>query len=211
MIACVLKTGGLYTGAHVQALRRQCSEHASWKSFVCLTDVFVPEIACLPLRHNWPGWWSKLELFRPDVFPVGTRVLYLDLDTVIVGHLGEILTQDAPFLALEDFYRRPPKFTRGVGSGVMQWTAGDQDELYFAMADAPDEIRKTYRSSGDQRFIEARRKDSVTFWPDVVPGQIVSYKAHCPGGVVPEGARVVCFHGTPKPWNVPALRVTAHA
>jgi hypothetical protein len=65
-------------------------------------------------------------------------------------------------------------------------------------------------TGGDQRYLETCLTlggtwGSVTFWPDVVPGQIVSYKVHCHGGQYPPGARLVCFHGRPKPWDVPAL------
>jgi len=35
----------------------------------------------------------------------------------------------------------------------------------------------------------------------------VSYKVHCRAGV-PAGARVVCFHGRPKPWD-PGVRLEA--
>nr|WP_145924153.1 hypothetical protein [Halomonas elongata] len=43
-----------------------------------------------PLAHGWPGWWSKLELFRPH----GGDLLYLDLDTVVRGDLQPLI--DAP-------------------------------------------------------------------------------------------------------------------
>ena len=43
----------------------------------------------IPLRHNWPGWWSKMELGREDL-PVG-RTLYMDLDSCAVNNLQPIL------------------------------------------------------------------------------------------------------------------------
>lgn len=58
---------------------------------------------------------------------------------------------------------------------------------------------------GDQQFIER-----VSFLPgvirlqDVLPGQIVSYKAHrCDQGV-PRAARLICLHGRPKFGDMPA-------
>ena len=66
------------------------------------------------------GWWAKLYLFSRDAFPVGERVLYFDLDTVITGPLDEIATYDGPFAILRDVYR-----PNGLQSSVMAWKAGD--------------------------------------------------------------------------------------
>lgn len=201
MIACVLKSGGIYTPAHVQRLATQAYLAAPGERFICLSDVPVPRVNTQPLVHGWPGWWAKLELFRPDVFEPGTRVLYLDLDTTIVGYLEDLLAQPAPFLALEDFYRRPPLVPfRGIASGVMAWTAGERTDIFETFAEHPDWHMRTAGHGGDQRIIERVMAGRATFWDDVAPGQVVSYKVHCRDGV-PAGARVICFHGRPKPWD----------
>lgn len=212
MIACVLRSGGVYRPAHVQALRAQCAAWAPGEPFICLTDTLVPGVLCHPLQQGWPGWWAKLELFRPGVIPDGTRILYLDLDTVVVGSLGPILARPEPLIVLEDFYRHPPTFARGLGSGVMAWTAGDPrlTRWYETFLADPILYMRACGTGGDQRFLETcltleASWKAVTFWPDVVPAAIVSYKVHCSGGQVPPAARLVCFHGRPKPWEVPPL------
>ena len=48
--------------------------------FHCLSNVKLP-IATIQLKHNWIGWWSKVELFRPNLF--SGPVFYLDLDIII--------------------------------------------------------------------------------------------------------------------------------
>ena len=48
MIACVLKSGGDFLPA---------------EEFICLTDLDL-DCQTLALDHDWPGWWSKIELFR---------------------------------------------------------------------------------------------------------------------------------------------------
>lgn len=210
MIACVLRSGGIYRPEHVQRLAAQVCLHAPDQLFVCLTDTAVPGVVTTPLLHRWPGWWSKLELFRPGVFPAGERVLYLDLDTTLVGPIDDLLARAEPFLALADFYRRPPVVPeRGLGSGLLMWTAGEQDSLYTEFATSPEAFMVWHGHGGDQRFIEQRRLTATTFWEDVVPGQVVSYKVHCRERGVPHGARVVCFHGPPKPWQVPDLQEAA--
>lgn len=43
----------------------------------------------IPLIYAWPGWWSKIEIHRPDLPP--GRTLYMDLDSHCVRSLGPIL------------------------------------------------------------------------------------------------------------------------
>jgi len=208
MIATVLRSGGIYTPAHVRRLEAQCRAYAPGEALTCLSDTPIAGVDVRPLVHGWPGWWAKLELFRPGVFEAGARVLYLDLDTTITGDLIDLLAQPAPFLALEDFYRRPPLVPfRGIASGLMAWTAGDRADIFEAFAANPDWEMRTAGHGGDQRVIERVMAGRATFWDDVVPGQVVSYKVHCRAGV-PAGARVVCFHGRPKPWD-PGVRLEA--
>jgi hypothetical protein len=208
MIACVLRSGGIYTPAHVRRLQAQCERFAPGEAFTCLSDVPIHGVDVRPLVHGWPGWWSKLELFRPSVFDVGTRVLYLDLDTTILGDIGDLLAQTAPFVALEDFYRRPPLVPfRGIASGLLQWTAGERGDIFEDFAANPDGIMRWAGHGGDQRVVERIMIGRATFWQDVVPDQVVSYKVHCRSGV-PPAARVVCFHGYPKPWD-PRVRLEA--
>lgn len=212
MIACVLRSGGNYRPEHVQRMASQARTFAPGEAIVCLTDVLVPGVATVPLAYRWPGWWSKLELFRPGAFPDGERVLYLDLDTTLLGPLDGLLARTEPFLALADFYRRPPVVPeRGLGSGLLMWTAGEQGALYEDFASAPESHMGRHGYGGDQRFIEARKLAGTTFWEDVVPGQVVSYKVHCQAHRVPAGACVVCFHGRPKPWDLPELTVPLEA
>lgn len=193
--ACVLKSGGEYLPEHVHLVYAQVARHLPGARFVCLTDMDVPGIACLPLAHGWPGWWSKMEMFRPGTFD--DRVLYLDLDTVIVGDLSDLAGYAGDFAMLSDFLRpeRP-------ASGVMAWEAecDAAQAVWGAFARDPEQHIAEFRGGGDQEFIASvifGREDRLQ---SLYPGQIVSYKVHCAGGV-PGGARVVCAHGRPKPWD----------
>lgn len=205
MIACVLRSGGIYKPEHVQRLAAQAEIAAPGEPFVCLSDVNVPGVPRVPLKHAWPGWWSKLELFRDGVFPKGQRVLYADLDTTFVGPLDEILSTRGWFVALSNFYIRAGRQSVGgpLGSGLMAWTAGTVGNLYERFAARPVDIMANCGGYGDQLFIH-NEVGERRYWQDLLPGQVVSYKVHCEKGV-PEEARVVCFHGKPKPWDVPEL------
>lgn len=203
---CVLRSGGCYTAEYVEKLRAGVARHLTMEHrFVCLSDVDVP-CERIPLAHNWPGWWSKMELFQ-----LPPPVLYADLDTIIVDSLTDAAraAQSHPLILLRDFYRE-----KGFGSGLMGW-ASDQRPLYDKFAADPRGWMGRLGGRGDQGFLEETvARSAVHLWQDILPGQIVSYKVHVRQsdrrgetgtGDVPPNARVVCFHGKPKPHEVPAL------
>lgn len=195
-IACVLKSGGIYDATWVARLRDGVARHLPLPHrFVCLSDVEVP---CdrIPLEHDWPGWWSKLEAFK-----LPGPVLYFDLDTAIIGDLNVIgrLSVSSKFVMLRDFYA----FDH-CGSGVMAW-GRDVSVLYDTFVSDPEEMmRKQRERMGDQAFIEeAFGGGNISRWQDWMPDQqIVSYKVHCRNGI-PPNARVVCLHGHPKFTEMP--------
>lgn len=194
-VACVLRTGGVYTPEWVARLRAGVKRHlkASHK-FVCMSDVDVP-CERIPLRHDWPGWWAKMELWR-----IHGPVLYLDLDTAIVGDLSAVAEHaayTAGFTMLRDFYAADH-----CGSGVMAWN-GDYRRLYDDFAVDAAHLMKVQRARmGDQALIEdVIGRENIMRWQDHVPG-IVSYKVHC-GRSIPEGTCIVALHGRPKFADMP--------
>jgi hypothetical protein len=58
-VACVLRSGGEYTAAHVERLRAGVARHLPGVGFVCLSDVPV-DCERVELEHGWPGWWAIL-------------------------------------------------------------------------------------------------------------------------------------------------------
>lgn len=196
-ISCVLKAGGIYDASWVSKLQGGVSRHFKFPHrFVCLTD--SPDVSCetIRLKHGWPGWWSKLELFRLTDFPM----LYLDLDTVIVGYI-DVLAVKSPFSMLRSF-NRPGM----VGSGVMHWNESRRS-VYEKFAQDPEHYIRLHEALqagtyvGDQAFIwDALDRDGIGAIQDEIPG-VVSYKRHCKDGL-PEGAKIVCFHGRPRPTEV---------
>lgn len=136
------------------------------------------------------GWWAKLSMFEPGRFR--GRCLYLDLDTVIAGSLDDIASYEGEFAGLSDFYH-PDRFA----SGVMAWDADKAHEIFtrWHQAGMPQ-----FDDRGDQGWIGAMRPRADRL-QDLYPGQLVSFKVNCRDGL-PDGARVVCFHGLPRPHAV---------
>jgi hypothetical protein len=92
-IACVLRQGGKvgYDSTWVEKLKNSVSRNLILPHrFICLSDCKV-ECDRIPLTDSGRGFWSKLELFKPNQF-LGP-VLYIDLDTVICGNINELVNK----------------------------------------------------------------------------------------------------------------------
>lgn len=156
----------------------------------------------IPLEHGWPGWWSKFELFRPDI---NGDLLFFDLDTIITGSLKEIGSINGLTL-LSDFYH-----PENVASGMMFLPWFHRGAIWREWMKGPEAHMRRLGGRGDQGLLQEFWNGRAYRWQDMLPGQVVSYKAHVRKsenihesgtGAAPEGARVVCFHGKPKPRDV---------
>lgn len=206
-VVTVLRSGGDFKPKHVRALFKQVVAHwpedGTSPSCVVLTDTPMAlhgllgglGVVKMALRHDYPRWWSKLELFRPDLLGWLGDILYFDLDTLIVGDLGDIV-QVSYLTMLADFYR-PER----LASGMMYLPQDVREEVWERWQ--PNAVGHMRRFRGDQEFLGPSWLEKAERWQDLLPGQVVSYKAHVkPGRKVPEDARVVCFHGRPRPWHL---------
>ena len=165
--------------------------------FVCLSNVSVP-CERIELTDGLEGWWNKVELFRSDQFE--GRVFYLDLDTIIFENIDELLEREEGFIALRSFHEERKDWPSYFNSSLMSWDAdGSMDYMY-------EEYNPTeyLPSQWDQEFyydIVRKHNQSVYYWQELVDG-IYSYKKNIRKGLVTVSPRIVCFHGTPRPWDV---------
>lgn len=198
-----------YDERHVRWLKRQCDHHAPGVPFVCLTDLpHIDGVTTEPLLHDWPGWWSKVELFRFD------DVLYLDLDPVLLADIRPMLELEG-FHAVRNFGRNglrgrilPSRVP--MNSSIMTWGTAPRhvyDDFDLSITDR----YRTKRRWGDQGYVHDRMRGRYRALQDVFPGRIQSYKFGDLDRERPD-ADIVCFHGRPRPWEaghswVPPLAV----
>ena len=199
VVACV--NVGDYCGRgreYVRKLRAGVSRHLPLPHrFVCVTDDLEPIegvefIAAPPVRpvgaFRNVGWLTKVELYRPGFLPDG-RVLYIDLDSIITGDLVPLAEYDGAFAGLRNF------FDPGFGTGLLSWSPEGGKRMW--------DFFETIRESGGLANLDSEQAAINRFLPDsprlqdFVPG-IYSYKVHCTNGL-PDDARIVCFHGRPRP------------
>lgn len=183
---------------HVQALRRQVEKWAPFASFECLSDVDVPGVECKKLEHNWPGWWSKMNLFSPAL---KGDFLFMDLDAVIVGPLDDILAVNRLTL-LRDWYRNGKKLAEGLGGALCFFPEKDRAVVWDYWIQNPRLAMRLAGYKGDMAIFEKFYRNSAGRWQDVLPGQLASWKVTCKNGVVPQNTRLITFHGIPRPWAV---------
>jgi len=194
----VMRWSKEYTPTHVRRLAAQITDC----DVVALAD--IPVIMApqnILLKYDYPGWWSKMELFRPDI---EGDLFYMDLDSTVLGPVAN-LARVGNTTMLRDFYRAD-----GLQSSVMYLTMEDRARVWQAWCGKEQEIISRFSvkrpgHNGDQNFLEEVLgvESSVLRWQDTHPGAICSYKVHVqPSGKVPEGTRILVFHGKPKPWNL---------
>lgn len=162
--------------------------------YVCFTDDptgINPEIETPELPDSLRGWWNKLYLFKPGLFEDGERIVYLDLDTIIVGSLDEIIKYDGDFAICRDFFNPDT-----IQSGFMMWRGGFGAEIWESF------VKWGYPNieGGDQQWI-ARTLPEVDIVQKLYPRSFVSYKVHAER-MFPKQSKVVCFHGLPRPHEV---------
>lgn len=202
-VITVFKSGGDYDQDFVRCLRAQVDRHMSVPHrFVCLSDQFIKGVACHHLQEDWPGWWSKIELFRPGLITGPT--LYLDLDTVLVGSIDALAWFDHDFAMMRNVWE-----PRMPGSAVMWFREKAPAEVWKRFSGAPEAMMEQYKRTqngaylGDQAFIWDTLHRKVEYLSDQCPGLIRSYRRHClPNGGPPEGCSLVAFGGAFKPWTV---------
>lgn len=213
-IALVLKTGGdTYTHRYVNALAQNIRNNVNLKfTLSVLTDNdmgidsnLVDET--IPFKHNYRGWWSKIELFRPKIFS-GERVFYMDLDTVLVRNIDELLRYNTTFGGIRDLYHH-----NFLQTGILSWNPNYNHQVYENFVPRAAHIMANY-PEGDAKWIR-ENVYNYDYIPDHFPGRIVSYKANClnknTGAVnIPKDASIICFHGKPRPHTITNPLITQH-
>lgn len=216
-VASVFKSGDEYDAAYVERLAKAVHRNLGISHrFACLTDIpeEIKRVAgvdeAISLKQGWPTWWSKLELFG-----LSGPVLYFDLDTVLTGPIDGlakwILKSENQLMMIRDFYSAAPSSGILGWNGDLKWvlecfiTNYATGAVWRRRPSAVYLLSKGEQFRGDQEWLRSflkRRQVSVTLAQDVAPG-IYSYKVHLAGnGKLPTDARIICFHGHPRPHEV---------
>jgi ADP-heptose:LPS heptosyltransferase/SAM-dependent methyltransferase len=193
-VVCVLKSGGDFDESYVVRMRNMLERNLTVPfKFVCFTDLHkIDGCNTVKLVSDVPGWWPKVEVFRSDNID-SQRVVYFDLDTVILDNIDDLLDLDGDFYGLTP-WNRANRRKGYFASGIMAWRNGIADCIWSRFT---KKVPQDYH--GDQAYMSnilARNHIEYESIQSVVPG-IYSYKRECRNGL-PAGARIICFHGRPR-------------
>ncbi|MEO5736490.1 MAG: glycosyltransferase [Variovorax sp.] len=213
-----MKWGTKYEAYYVNKLYAMARRHLSGEfRFVCLTDDAAgirKEVECFPIprldiRPEAAGVrdraWRKLTTLSrdlPDVYGLHGQALFLDLDIVVVGSLDDFFTQPGEFVIIKD-YRRPWRVTGN--SSVYRFTIGAHADVLDHFRTQETALREQFRNEQTYLSDYVHKQGKLSYWPSA---WCPSFKYHgiptWPANYwqppfVPEGARVVIFHGECNP------------
>lgn len=204
-IVC-LKWGKKYGPEYVNRLyagvKRNTTVEFKFHCFTEDTTDLNPEVITHPLPFDTlEGWWNKLYLFSNDLpIPLGEKIFFIDLDTLIVSNIDELLTLDCkPIVVLRDFYTGIAMSVVGndnVGSGLMSWYHGDYENIWTTFIKNPTAAMQELHPHGDQKWVQ-KHAPNRQYWQDVSLDKVVSFKVHC-NTSLPSRAAIVCYHGRPS-------------
>ena len=168
--------------------------------FVCVTDdpsgltADIETIQAPVHLRGAQGWFTKLYLFSPGLFPHGSRVVFFDLDTLVMANIDDFAAYGGPFAMLGGFSR---EYHGRFGSGIMLWEAGTLDHVWTKWLAQNCPIG----DGTDDSWIVSQTNPHPL--QQKLPG-IVSFKFHkCRDGM-PQAARVCVFQRRPKPHDCEA-------
>ena len=221
-IICVkwgTKYGPDYVGKLHSMVRRNISRPFR---FVCFTDdaTGIPEgIETHPLPligiedfDAQRGWtrahgWLKVTSFAADLAGLSGPTLFLDLDIVITGSLDPFFDVEGQFIVIKEWDKKDAT----GNTSTYRFEAGGHADLIAHLANNLQSAQTDFRN--EQEFVTDyfHKKGKLSYWPQ---GWCVSFKRHCipwPLGWfgtarIPEGAKIVTFHGKPNPHDAIAGR-----
>jgi hypothetical protein len=196
--------------------------------FICFTNEkldVLPGIEIRPFRKvTQMGVLPRLYMFSEEAGLFGHQVLCLDIDILITGSLVDIMNYDGLFCARSKF-----RFGEGhkLDGDIMSFRAGKETEKMFWKPFIRNVKAVEKQTEGRERYWYRQiANDTADRWDVVVPNQVISYKRHVMkriamdypdviqmkrerhrikrlvtqgGNPLPENARIVSCHGTPRP------------
>ncbi len=215
-----LKWGDKYSADYVNRLYSMVKRNITIPfDFYCITEndkdidknIIIKPIPNIDLE----GWWFKITLFQKNAygFKGGERVIFIDLDMVIIDNIDAICQHQGSFSVLKEWN------TGYIQSSIFILDINKHIYIYEEFINNYKNITK--RLDGDQDWIsEIVDKTKLSFFPD---NWIVSYKYHCNAkgikllgklgkllglwfafgdAIPPKEAKIIAFHGKPDPEDV---------
>jgi len=176
----------IYTSEWVYKIKRSLEKNSTIPfRFFCLTNEQLPGVETLKLYHP-NGWWSKMELCRPDI---KGRVHYLDLDTLIVGNLDFFLAEEESLLYKDWLWSDQKE------SALFVLNEEERREVWDFWSKDPRS--HMFNFFGDGRVYNFCIGKKVKSLQERHPGKIRTWK-ETDMKSLPLGCKILSFSGQPK-------------
>lgn len=207
-----------YTAQHVNVwanmIRRN---YQSASRLLCVTDDSSGiDIETYPLWNDFqdisnpygkhlPSCYRRLKLFSSKQteqmqIPLGSIVLWLDLDIVVVRNITKMINRiDADFAGWK---RIGPTKPVGYNGSMIMFRTGTTDDIWdnFDPQLSPTKTRRAGQYGSDQGWISMNRDGNGAGWTQV--SGMYSFTSDVQKVQLPTDARIVSFNGRHKPWNL---------
>lgn len=215
-----LKFGDKYPAHYVNKLYHMIKRHTTGPvGFYCMTENpngLDSGIKTIPLPQDLGlrTWWYKPYIFSSN-FPVKGKLLFLDLDIVIIKNIDHFFDYcPNQFCIIRDFTRQMNPDWKRYNSSAFRLDSGT---MGFVWDNLLKDIGAMNRLHGDQDWLFEQIKSNVAFWPDEWcqsykwevrnRGEIVGVGrdrkfATVAEPIIKEQTRILVFHGDPKPDQV---------
>ena len=187
---------------YVNKLYRMVERHLSIPhDFICFTDrsgekdKFMDGIDVRPLDvPDWPLNFKKLFLYKPNNGLKG-RILFIDLDSVIIDSIDEMASYSGEFCGIKPFNLN----VQHTAGGLLSFEAGFGEHIWDQVSKNVDYWEKL-TGGGNERFVYHHLIPNPDRWQDLYPGHLVSYRLSCMNkSKPPENARLIAFYAIKKP------------
>lgn len=216
-----------FTAEHVNVLRSMLERHTRVPHrLVCITDDpagIDHRVECIPLSE-WdernlsdvpsphaganPSCYRRLRLWDDSTCDlIGRRVCSIDLDCVIVDDITPLVNRAETWVLWGD-YVNPSTHYNGSMQLISPGAAREVYTLFDPIETPKQTIAKGFHGS-DQGWLSMffGAPDPERAW--TAEDGVLSYRVHCRKGMnwekrenvaLPDGARIVFFHGPHDPW-----------
>lgn len=211
----------VYSADHVNTMGDMILRHLNGMkaNIICVTDdptgiekhvrtfPLWGDLSQIPNRSglNLPSCYRRLKIFDPLTqgqmgIDRGSRVVSMDLDTIIAGDLKPLLQKPQHFVG---WAVRGTHHLRVFNGSMFMFTAGEHQEIWqrFDPRSTPDRCHKAGFLGSDQSWISYNFARDPTAGSWAYP-QAVSYpKEVRRRPILSRGTVMVMFHGKFKPWH----------
>ncbi|MDR1426127.1 MAG: hypothetical protein LBI70_04030 [Rickettsiales bacterium] len=220
-VICIKWGSSVYSAKHVNHLYRSVLKNSSYRiNFYCFTDDrrdlaegIVPR-DIPPLKNvgkiGWFIYQKEVGLCDDDLGGLeGQRVLYFDLDTILVDSIDPFfeLPRNDEFYIIEDWNHRNAMVGQ---ASCYSWRVGALGYVKSHFEEHQEDIHRKF-GSASQEYLSSKiieKYGKLNFWPRTwcrsfkqhcLPTPLVPFLRRFREARIPEGTKIVCFHGKPKP------------